>query len=192
MHVRSTSLHPLPEGGSENSPGWSAAEPWDHVANTPPPSRRDGRNLPPHVARIVFNAVFREKRDKLRLKIALPVVLLLARYVRQRRAHLSPSNGERPIAFLPFEIIHCASIVHPERGCALDLPHRRRDRHGRRQREQKMNVVLDPADAKRFHLVLVRDAAHIGPKTRLNIRYDCLAPLLGGEDAMIERRAISV
>ena len=187
VQVRSTSLPSLPEGERENSPGWSPpqrTEPWEYVANTPAPSRRDGRNLPPNIARIVFNLMFFQKGDELRLEIALSVMLFLARYVRERSAYLGPSDGERPIAFLPFEIILCAGLVHPERRCALDCLHRRCYRHRRRQRQQNMNVILHSAYAERLHLVLARDAAHIGPKPRLNIRYDCLAPLLGGKDTM--------
>jgi len=39
----------LPEGESENSPGWSPperTEPWEQAADTYVPSRRDGRNTP--------------------------------------------------------------------------------------------------------------------------------------------------
>src|ERR1035437_9099407 len=70
---------PLPEGENENSPGWSAAEPWESVPNPAAPSRRDGRNSPPHVARIVFNAVLLEKGDVLSLEISRAMMLFLAR-----------------------------------------------------------------------------------------------------------------
>jgi hypothetical protein len=55
-----------------------------------------------------------------------------------------------------------------------------------------VNMVLHAADAKRFHLMFASDAAHVGPKTRLDFRDDGLAPLLCGEDTMEERAAIGV
>jgi hypothetical protein len=61
MQIQATSLQPLPEGENENSPGWSAAEPWESIPLPDAPSRRDGRNLPTHVTRIVFDAVLVEK-----------------------------------------------------------------------------------------------------------------------------------
>jgi len=191
MRVQVASLRSLPEGEGENSPGWSPPwrmEPWEGAA----PSRRDGRTSPPNISRIIFNAVLFEKGDILGLKIALPVMLFLARDIRQRCAHLSPSDGERTVPFLPFKVIDCAGFMHPARGCALDFPYRRGDRRGRGQREQNMNVVLHAADAKRLHLVFTRDAAHVGPQPWLDFREDDLVPLLGGEDTVKERAAIGV
>lgn len=185
----------LPEGEDENSPGWSPpqrTEPWESAPDVPAPSRRDGRSSTPDIARVVFNAVLFEEGDVLGLEVALLVMLLLARYIRKRRGHLGPSDREGAIALLPFKAIHRAGLVHPMRGCALDLPHGRGDRHGRRQRKQKMNVVLGSSDAERGHLMLARDATHVGPQTRLDFSGDGLASLLGGEDAMKERAAIGV
>jgi hypothetical protein len=195
MGVRAVSLLFLPEGECENSPGGSPpwrTEPWEHIANIPTPSRRDGRNLPPHVARIIFNVVFLEKSEELPLEIALPMVLFLACNVCQRGGYLSPSDGERRIAFLPCEVFHRAGFMHPARRCALDFSHRRCYRQRRRQRQQNMNVVLHSAYAERLHLVLARDTAHIGPQPRLDLRNNNLAPFPGGENAMKQRTTIGV
>lgn len=130
--------------------------------------------------------MFLEKRDVLSLEVAFAVMLFLARNVRERGAYLGPSDGERAIPFLPFKVIQGAGFMHPERGCTLDIPHRRRNRHGRRQREQNVYVVLHAADAKRLHLMFAGDAAHVSPKARLDSWDDGLAPLLGGKDTMKE------
>jgi len=159
------------EGRYENSPGWSPrqrTEPWECVPNMPTPSRRDGRNLPPNISRIVFDLMFLEKRDVLGLEVAFSVMLFLARDVRERSAYLSPSDGERAIPFLPFKFIQAANIMHPERGCALNVPHCRGNRRGRRQREQYVNVVLHAADTERLHVMFASDAAHVSPKARLD------------------------
>ena len=104
----------LPEGEIENSPGWSPpqrTEPWGRYPGKTVPSRRDGRNLPPHVARIVFNVVFLQESDELRLKIALSMMLFLASDVGKRRAHLGPPDGKCAIAScqskLPIPQISC-------------------------------------------------------------------------------------
>jgi len=195
MRTRATSLKPLPEGENDNSPGWSPpqrTEPWEQAAATPAKSRRDDRNSPPNISRIIIDVMFLQKRNKLRLEIALPVTLFLARDVRQRRGHLGPSNGESPIPFLPFEILNVAGFAHPMRGRALDVPHCRRYRQRRRQRKQKMNMVLHSTNAERLHFMLARHTAQVRPQPRLNLRGNCLAPLLGREDAMKQRAAIGV
>jgi hypothetical protein len=55
-----------------------------------------------------------------------------------------------------------------------------------------MDMVLHSADAKGLHLVFACDPSHVGPQPGLEIARDDLATLLGGEDAMLERGAISV
>jgi hypothetical protein len=55
-----------------------------------------------------------------------------------------------------------------------------------------MNMVFHSADAKRLHLVLARDAAHVSPKAGLDFRSDCLLAIFGGEDAMKQRATIGV
>ena len=158
----------------------------------PAPSRRDGRNSPPNITRIVFNLVFLQEGNELSLEIARPMMLLLASDVLQRGAHLGPSNGERAITFLPFKTVRLGGLVHPERRGTLDFSHCCGDWYGRRQREQKMDVVLHSADAKGLHLVFAGDAAHVGPQTGLDFRCDYFAPLFGGKDTVEERTAIGV
>ena len=195
MPIRSAWVASLPEGEDENSPGWSPpwrTEPWEGVANVPVPSRRDGRNLPPNITGIIFNVVLLGEGDVLGLEVSLSMMLLLARYMCERGAHLGPSDGEGTIAFLPLEIFYRAGLVHTVRRCALDFPHSRGDQYGRRQRKQKMDVVLGSSDAARGHLMLARDSAHVGPKTLLDLRDDGFAPLLCGENTMIERAEIGV
>jgi len=192
IRVRAASLRALPEGEDENSPGWSTAEPWEGVPTPAAPSRRDGRISAPHVAGIVINPVFLKKGNELSLKISLAVVLLLARNVCQRGVYLGPSNGKGSITLLPGEGFLRADFVHPVRGCALDLLHGCGYRERRRQRQKKMDVVFRSAHGERLHLVLARNAAHVGPQPRLNLRDNGLAPLSGGEDAMKQRATVGV
>lgn len=195
MQVRTASLFCLPEGENDHSPGWSPrmrTEPWEQAATAPAKSRRDDRNSPPNVPRIVLNSVFLQERDKLRLEIALPMMLFLPCDVRQSCIYLGPSNGESPITFLPLEIFQRAGLMHPMRGRALDVSHCRGYGQRRRHREQKMNMVLHSADAERFHFMFAGHTAHVRPQPRLNLQGNCLAPILGGEDAMKQRAAIGV
>jgi hypothetical protein len=55
-----------------------------------------------------------------------------------------------------------------------------------------MDVILYSSDAKRLHLVFTRDAAHVGPKARLDSREDGPLAILGGEETMKQRRAVGV
>lgn len=166
--------------------------PKEHAAQTPAPSRRDGRNSPPHVARIVFDAMLLQNCKELRLEIALPMMFLLSSNVCERGTHLSPPNGERPVTFLPFESLCTARLVHPVRGRALDYLHCIGNRRGRRQRKQDMDVVVHPTDGQGFHIVFAGNAAHVGPQPRLDIRHNGFAAVFGGEDTMEQGATIGV
>lgn len=183
----------LPEGEGENSPGWSSrkrTQPWESVANTPATPRRGVRNSSPNVAWVVFNPVLVQECDELSLKITSPMVLFLAFDIRNRGAHLRPSNRKRAVAFLPLKIFLGAGCTHPVRGRALDLSHGGGYRQRRRQREKKVDVVFGSSDYKRLHAVFSRDAAHVGPQAILNLRRNRFAPLLGREDTMHQRTTI--
>lgn len=111
----------LPEGGNENSPGWSPpqrTEPWEGSQATRRAPRRAGRISPPHVARIVFDAMFLQEREELRLEIASSMMFFLARNVRNRCAHLRPANRERSVPLLPIEAFFC-SVWCIQRDAAL-------------------------------------------------------------------------
>src|SRR3954453_22156332 len=123
MKIRTAGPSFLPEGGTENSRGWSVAEPWDYDAFVGP-ARRAGRTSAPHVARVVINAVFFQKRNKFGLEVAFPMMVLLASDICQSGLNLGPSNGKRTVALLPFKTVEAAGLVHPMRRFALDLPHR--------------------------------------------------------------------
>jgi hypothetical protein len=195
MDHRANSSLCLPEGGIDNSPGWTRSEakgePWvgDAFAHAP---RRAARRSAPNVSRIVINALFLQKRNKLGLEIALPMVFLLPRDVGERRCHLGRTYRERSIPLLPLEFPTLALFVKPPRRRTLDLTHRLSNRHGRRQRQQNMNVILGPAHRQSLHAVLARNAAHVGPQSWLDIGCDRPSPLPGGEDTMEQRATIGV
>lgn len=190
--LRNSRLAALLEGGSENSPGWSAAEPWECGFAASGQSRRDDRSLPPHVARIVVDAVSLQKREKLSLKIAFAMVLFLARDVGNRGVQLRPSDRKCAVSFLPLEVLDGRGFVHPMRGSTLDLAHRPGDRIGRRKRQQNVNVIVGASDGKRLHGVISSDSAHEGPQLRLNGRRNQLAPFFRREHAVKQRAAIGV
>ena len=185
----------LPEGEGENSPGRSPhrrTEPWERARSVSAQSRRDDRNLSPHMARVVVYLVLLQKCNELRLEVALTMMLLLPGNVGERGAYLGPSDGERCVAFLPVEVPCRAGCVHPMRGCALDCLHGRGYGQRRRQGQKKRDVVLDSTDAERFHLVPARDAAHVSPQQRLDFRSDGFATIPGGEDAVKQRATVGV
>ncbi len=182
----------LPEGANENSPGWSAAEPWECAAVGHEESRWDDRNLSPHIARVVFDAMLFQNCYKLRLEIAFPMMFSLALDVSDRRTQLRPTDRKRAVTLLPIEVSHRASFVHPTRGCALDLLHCLRYRERRRKRQHEVNVIVRSTDYKSLHLMPSCDSAHVGPQSRLDIQRNGLASLLRREDAMEKRAPIGV
>src|ERR1035438_6491866 len=136
--------------------------------------------------------MFPKKCEKLRLEIALQMMLFLSRDVRECGSHLPPPKGKRPIPLLPFKPRNTGAFTHPVRRGALDIAHRRRNRQYRREGQEKMNVVVHPAPSECLHAMLARDAAHVSPQRRLNLWDNSLLPLLGGEGTMEERTAIGV
>ena len=56
-----------------------------------------------------------QERNELRLKIALLMMLLLPRNVRDGRIDLRLADGERAITLLPLEGLDIARLVHPPR-----------------------------------------------------------------------------
>ena len=53
-------------------------------------------------------------------------------------------------------------------------------------------MVFHASNFESPDLKSARDSSHVGPELSLNIRRDDLAPFLGGEDAVVKRRAIGV
>jgi hypothetical protein len=187
--LESQSLAPtlLPEGEIENSPGWSPpqrTEPWERRQSSRRAPRRAARNSPQHVTRIVLDAVFLQKRDELRLKIAPSMMFFLARDVRNCGTRLRHPDGESSVTFLPFKIFFLHCLVHPERRCALKLSHGFCNRDRGRQREQNVNVVLRTANGQCLEAVLARNPAHVRPKSRLDLLRNRCVSFLGGKDAM--------
>jgi hypothetical protein len=190
--IQSPAPHCLPKGGDENSPGWSTAQPWDcirpHLAR---PVGTD-RNLSPHITRVVFDAMLLQKCDKFCLEIPLSMMFFLAGDISQRRVRLCPSDRKSSVTFLPLKLRDCSGFVYPTRRSTLDFAHRGGNRYGGRQREQNVDVIFHSAHAERSHSVFPRDSTNIGPKSGLDFVRNDLAALLRGEDAVEQRRAISV
>lgn len=69
----------------------------------------------PYVSRIVFDAVFLQNRQKLRLKIAAAMVLFLSRNVADCRLDLRVADGECAVALLPSKCgMEQASCIHSD------------------------------------------------------------------------------
>jgi hypothetical protein len=195
LRLRTDAQRILPEGGTENSPGWSPpqrTEPWERIPNTSSASRRAARILSPNIPRVVVDAMFLQESEKLRLEIALPMVLLLPCDIRQRSRHLRPPNRKRSISFLPLKRWNSARFAHPARRCALNLPHCPGYRQGRRQRQKQVHVVIYPAHAESLHPMFARNAAHILPQSRLEFGCNDFAALLGRKDTMKQRTTVGV
>ena len=185
----------LPKGEYENSPGWSSPkrpDPWERGSIRCGPPLRVVRTSPPNVTRVVGDVVFLQEGDELRLEISFAMMLILVPDVRNCGADLSLPDGEGAITFLPFEALNHADSVHPMRRDALDFSHGCGDRHGRRQRQEKMDTVFCSSDLKSLHAVIPRNAAHVGPQPRLDLRGDDLGAVLGGKDTMSQRATIGV
>ncbi len=99
-----------------------------------------------------------------------------------KRRHSLPATRTRQAAVL----------VHPPRRATFDLPHRRGDGQRRRQRQKEVDVVTHAADGECLRVMFACNSAHVSPQSRLNLRGDDPATLLGREDTVIQRRAIGV
>jgi len=104
---------------------------------------------------------------------------------------LRNANRERPISLLPREIPRML-LIHPMRRRAFDQLHDFRQRNGRGQRQQNMNVILRAARNESFESVLAGDAADEGPKIRLNLRRNQIPAILRREYAMDETTNVGV
>jgi hypothetical protein len=136
--------------------------------------------------------VFLQKDDKLSLEIAFPMMLGLVCDIGECRVYLAPSDGECPVAFLPGKAFYGGGFLHPMRGCTLDFAHSVGNRQCRRKRQQHVDVILDSADRKSFHIVFPRNSAHVSPEPRLDFRCDGFASVLCREDAMKQGATIGV
>jgi hypothetical protein len=180
----------VPEGRIENSPGWSPpqrTEPWENGQTARRASRRAARRLSPHIARIVFDAMFLQERDELCLKIALSMMFFLARDVRNCSARLRHPDGECAVTLLPFKISTMSCLVHPERRGTFNLANGLCNRDRGRKRKQNVNVVLSAANSESLEAMFSRNSAHVCPKPRLDFLRDRCAAFLRGEDAMEQR-----
>ena len=119
------------------------------------------------------------------------MMLRLRPNVRNRIGHLGNANRERPVSLLPREIAR-VRLVHPMRGRAFDQLHGLRQRHGRGQRQQNMNVILRAARNESRESVLAGDAAEEGPKIRLNLSRNQIPAILRREYAMDETTNVGV
>jgi len=111
--------------------------------------------------------------------------------VRNRIGLLRNAKRERPISLLPREIARML-LIHPMRGRAFDQLHGLRQRHGRGQRQQNMNVILRAARNKSLESVLAGDAAEEGPKIGLNLSRNQIPAILRREYTMDETTNVGV
>ena len=104
---------------------------------------------------------------------------------------LRNANRERPISLLPREIPRML-LIHPMRRRAFDQLHDFRQRNGRGQRQQNMNVILRAARNESLEFVLAGNSAEEGPKIRLNLSRNQIPAVLCGEYAMDETTNVGV
>ena len=119
------------------------------------------------------------------------MMLWLRPNVRNRIGLLRNANRERPVSLLPREIARML-LIHPMRRRAFDQLHGLRQRHGRGQRQQNMNVILRAARNESLESVLAGDAADEGPKIRLNLSRNQIPAILRREYAMDKTTNVGV
>ena len=100
----------------------------------------------PQIFFVVFHPVPLEKRRIFLLKPFRPMMLGLVRNVFLDRVAIGNAHGERTITRLPREIFHADGFMNPARRSLFDVLHKRRERMGRSQTRQQMNVVRRAAD----------------------------------------------
>ena len=152
------------------------------IKSTQPP---DGRKKSLQVLLHIFHPVLLQENLKLFLECHLPVMLRLPLNVFRRVLHAGDTDAEGPVAFLPLEVpMLFERVMNPLRRVSLEKLNG--FRHGKRgrNREQDMNMSFHAAYDQRPHLVLPSDAAEVGPKTLLQIRFDERTPIFGGPNAM--------
>lgn len=80
----------------------------------------------------------------------------------------------------PFELR--PPCMNPFRRIRLDDPHRFRDRRGRRQRNQQMNVVLCAPDRQSFSVQFTQNSTQIRVKVSANFSCEEWSAVLGAEN----------
>src|SRR5579863_6832103 len=113
------------------------------------------------------------------------MMLWLRPNVRNRIGLPRNANRERPVSLLPREIPRML-LIHPMRRRAFDQLHGLRQRHGRGQRQQNMNVILRATRNESLESALAGDAADEGPKIRLDLSRNQIPAIFRREYAMDE------
>ena len=72
--------------------------------------------------------------------------------------------------------------MYPFRGISLDRLRRLACRHGRRNADARVNVILDPADLNRRHLMPLRYPADVRPQTLFDISINERLSILRAEN----------
>ena len=115
------------------------------------------------------------------------MMFVLPLNVRDGVIHLRNPNTECAISFLPGEFsIPRKSVLHPLGRAALDQLQRLGDRHRRRERQQKMDVILHSPDGHGLYFVFFCDPSHERPEAFLRFQVDGRFALFGAEYAMVQ------
>lgn len=172
-----------PEGRPENSPAFQRRVPV--AVETSPEGTAESF---PQIALFVFDAMLLQQREELFLESHLAVVRLLILNVDHNLIHLRNAHAERAIFGLPGkERLIGKGVMHPLGRAAFDELHGLGDRHGRRQREQQVDVVFDTSDAEGGNTILACDATEVRPKPGTKLRGDERQAVLGAEDTVRKR-----
>ncbi len=109
------------------------------------------------------------------------------------RRNLRPTHRKGAVPVLPPKTFHARKgLLNPGRRAALDqLCNLGWRQHGRCA-EQQVNMIFDSADLQGLHLILLGDAAKIGPNALLNVRFYPKLPILGAEDDVVMQRRVRV
>ena len=95
---------------------------------------------------------------------------------------LRNTHTEGSICGLPREpTLVGETVMHPFRGAAFDQLHGFGYRHGRRQRQQQVNMVFHAANTQGFHLVFAGDATQKWPESVPKLRRQAGPPIFCAE-----------
>ena len=148
---------------------------------------------PPHVPLIPLDPMPGEEIAELVLKTTFTVMFNLTTDVGDGRVACRQADAERTVTLLPGEApVREECAVHPGRGRRLERAHGVRQRHVRRKRDQRVDMILDPANRQRRETTVAGDAAEHGVETIAPCVSDQRLPVAGAEDDVDQAGSVGV
>ena len=153
----------------------------------PHASRRDASQLPRsiQIPILIRNSRLFQEFFQLFPKRFQSMMFLLIRNVLLHASPRRRADGEGAVSFLPDESSVFDLFVYPDRRCLLQLPHEVGEAMGRLQSDEKMNMVLHPANTLAKASETVHGSTEIFMQPVAPGGLDDGSPVLGGKDEMV-------